>query len=232
MNKEKIALAWSGGKDCSYALHLLRQDSRYEVVCLFTTCQQTGLRVNMHGLPIALVQAQANAVGLPLYQMPVPDTGNQYYEAALQQICTRLQAEGVRTLAFGDIFLEDLRAYRDALLQRLHMQAIYPLWQRDTSVLLQEMIEAGFRSTICCTDTRQLPADLWLGVDIDEQFSEKLPAHVDPCGERGEYHSFCHTGPIFNSAIAFRRCGYYQPLATAPGFEHFAWLDIELVTTL
>lgn len=199
----KIVLSWSGGKDSAFALHELRNSREYEVVALLTTITRDYDRISMHGVRRILLERQAEAVGVPLRQVfiPTPCTNEQYAEimtAAMQ----RLKAEGIDTMAFGDLFLQDVRDYREKNLAQVGMKAVFPLWGRNTTQLADTFVKLGFRAIITCIDPRKLP-ESFVGRQIDRSFLEDLPPGTDPCGENGEFHSFVYDGPIFRQPVRF-----------------------------
>lgn len=202
--KKKILLAWSSGKDSAWALHVLRQQGQYEVAGLMTTINSAFDRVAMHSTRRALVEMQAEAAGLPLITAPIPwPCSNAEYESAMKQVCEQALAQGVTAIAFGDLFLTDVRAYRERQLQCSGLEPLFPIWGRPTSELAQEMVKAGLRAKLVCVDPKQLPAS-FVGRDFDQSLLDDLPAAVDPCGENGEFHSCVHAGPMFQRAIAVR----------------------------
>lgn len=202
---ERVLFSWSGGKDSAMALQELRADSEYEVVALLTTVTEDFDRVSMHGVRRALLQQQAQCLGLPLAELRLPkEVSNATYEESMSSILSRYKDDGVTGVAFGDISLEDLRAHRERNLARLEMQAIFPLWNRDPYSLLRSLIAGGFQAVTTCVDGKVLGRE-FVGRNIDDAFISDLPAGVDVCGENGEYHSFVHSGPIFNEPIAHRR---------------------------
>ncbi len=199
--KTKILVSWSSGKDSAWALHLLRQSGEYEIVGLLTTLNQQFQRVAMHSTRRELLQAQADAVGLPLWEVPLPwPCSNQQYEAAMSSACDRAVAQGVAAVAFGDLFLEDVRRYREGALQGTGLRPFFPLWGRDTRELIAEMIEAGMRARVVCVDPAKISED-FAGRDLDRSFVADLPVAADPCGENGEFHTFAYDGPIFAAPI-------------------------------
>ncbi len=204
--REPIALCWSGGKDSSLALHALRHDSRYSVGALVTTFTEGYNRVSMHGVRHALLKAQAEAIGLPLEEVWIPPKAdNACYESRMAEVLIRLrESESVRSVAFGDLFLEDLKQYRENQLAALEMQGLFPLWKRDTRELAQEFISLGFRAVTVCIDPRRLDHH-FVGRELDESFFAELPADCDPCGENGEFHSFVYRGRDWSGEISFTR---------------------------
>ena len=194
-------VSWSGGKDAALALDALRRAGEPVEALLVTVEEGTDL-VGMHGVPLALVEAQAARLGLPLAVMRVERfPANARYEAALADALAPWRARGVTTIAYGDLFLDDVRAFRDGLLDRLGCEARYPLWGRDTAALARAAVEDGWRAALCVTEDRTLGAG-WCGRAWDHAFLDALPAGVDPCGERGEFHTFVHDGPIFPRPLA------------------------------
>ena len=200
--RPKAWLAWSSGKDSAWALHVIRQSSEFEVVALLTTVNQTYSRVAMHAVRECLVELQAAAAGLPLIKVPIPSQcTNEVYERAMGEAMARARAEGVLHVVFGDLFLEDIRAYREKQLAACGMTPIFPLWRRDTRELAEEMIAHGLSAYLTCVDPRKLNRSL-AGRRFDAGFLRELPADVDPCGENGEFHTFANGGPMFKQAIS------------------------------
>ena len=196
-----ILLSWSSGKDSAWCLHRLRQDREYEVVGLLTTFNEVAGRVAMHAVRRELVEQQAAAAGLPLWTVPLPwPCPNEEYEALMAQVCTKAVAQGIQGIAFGDFFLEDVRAYREKQMRRSGLQPIFPLWGLPTRDLANEMILGGMRAKLTCIDTRALDAS-FAGREFDETLLSALGVGVDPCGERGEFHSFVYAGPMLNAEI-------------------------------
>ncbi len=201
--REKVLLSWSGGKDSAMALHALQQARTYEVSALLTTVTQGYDRISMHGVRRTLLERQAAALNLKLYQVTISKgTTNREYEAKMELGLKHYHGRGVRAVAFGDIFLEDLRSYREGNLARLGMQGLFPIWKRDTGELVRAFIDLGFKAVVVCVDTRVLDLS-FAGQTIDKDFLERLPAHVDPCGEYGEFHSFVYDGPLFKEPVRF-----------------------------
>ncbi|HWG22344.1 MAG TPA: hypothetical protein VG225_17600 [Terracidiphilus sp.] len=198
---KRVLLSWSSGKDCAWALHLLRRQPDLEVVALLTTLNTEFDRVAMHGTRRAVLEAQAAAAGLPLWIIPLPwPCSNEIYEARMAEACNRAIAEKIDAIAFGDLFLRDVRAYRETQLKPTGLQPIFPLWDIPTDTLARDMIAGGLRAKLVCADTRQLPAS-FAGRDFDAALLADLPATVDPCGERGEFHSCVYAGPMFTAPI-------------------------------
>jgi uncharacterized protein (TIGR00290 family) len=194
-------MAWSSGKDAAWALHLTRQSGELEVVGLLTTVSEAFGRVSMHGVRETLLEAQVAALGLPLHRVFVPTPcSDEVYGDLMRTSLAQAEADGVSHVIFGDIFLEDVRAYREARLREAGMTACFPLWLSDTTVLAHQMIESGLRAVITCVDPRQAPRDI-IGRDYDEELLGLLPDSVDPCGENGEFHTFVWDGPMFARPI-------------------------------
>jgi len=207
MSVVPVVLAWSGGKDSALALAALQADPNYRVVALLTTVTTSYDRVSIHGVRRTVLRAQVEALGLPLYEAAIPpDASNENYERSLAAALDQIQAVhlGTRHIAFGDLFLADVRAYREALLPRLGWTSVFPLWAHDTARLAREFIAAGFRAILCCVDTSQLAAT-FAGRAFDDQLLADLPAEVDPCGERGEFHTCVFDGPVFRRGISLSR---------------------------
>jgi uncharacterized protein (TIGR00290 family) len=202
---KRVLLSWSSGKDSAWSLHLLRQDPQFEVVGLLTTLNEAFDRVAMHAVRRELLEAQAEAAGLPLQVVPIPwPCSNAQYERIMADVCAGARQAGVQAVAFGDLFLRDIRAYREQQLRGTGLEALFPLWNLDTAALARGMIAGGLRARLTCVDPKRL-APAFAGRDFDEQFLNDLPAGVDPCGENGEFHSFVHAGPVFDSALRVRK---------------------------
>ena len=200
-------LSWSGGKDSTLALERLRADGRYEVVSLVTTVSSEFDRISIHGVRRTLLHQQAASLGLPLAEVTLgASTTNESYEAAFAAGLAALQARypDLSTVAFGDLFLEDVRAYRDRLLGRLGWTGVYPVWGEPTADLAARFVADAFRAVLTCVDTTQLDAG-FAGREFDARLLADLPPSVDPCGERGEFHTFVYAGPLFHAPIAIRR---------------------------
>lgn len=203
---KKTLLSWSSGKDSAWALHVLRQSAAHEVVGLVTTVNAEFQRVAMHGVRRELLEAQAAAAGLPLEVLELPwPCSNEQYEAVMAAWVKRAVAAGVECMAFGDLFLEEVRTYRERMLSGTGLTPVFPIWDsgRDTAALAQTMVAAGLRAHLSCVDPRALPRD-FAGRVFDETLLADLPAQVDPCGERGEFHSFAFAGPMFSRPLALR----------------------------
>ncbi len=199
---KKVLLSWSGGKDSAMALYALRQRADIRVEALLTTVTAEYARISMHGVRRVLLHEQARAVGLPLTEVLItPGADNDQYEARMGAALTEAMAQGISGCAFGDLFLEDIRAYRDRQLARIGMEALYPVWGRDTRALIHEFLDLGFQTFIVCVDPRKLSPD-FVGRVIDRALLADLPREVDPCGENGEFHTFVFDGPIFQKPVA------------------------------
>ncbi len=197
----RVLLSWSSGKDAAYALHRLRQQDGVEVAGLLTTLNGAFDRVAMHGVREALLEAQAEAAGLPLWKVPLPwPCSNEAYEAAMAGACARAAAAGIEAMAFGDLFLEDVRSYREARLAGTGLAPLFPLWGEDTGALAREMVSSGLKATLVCVDPRQLDPG-FAGRAFDAALLAELPEGVDPCGERGEFHTFAWDGPMFRRPV-------------------------------
>ena len=198
---KRILLSWSSGKDSAWSLHVLRQHGEYEVVGLLTTFNEEAGRVAMHAVRRELVERQAAATKLPLWQVPLPwPCSNQQYESLMAQVCAKAVAEGLHGVAFGDLFLEDVRAYRERQLKDTGLTPIFPVWGLPTQTLAREMIASGVRAKLTCVDTAKLDRS-FAGREFDMALLSNLPDGADPCGERGEFHSFVYAGPMLNAAI-------------------------------
>ncbi len=201
---EPVWMCWSGGKDSAMALRAVLQDPSLRVEALLTTVADD--RISMHGVRRELLEAQAESIGLPLEIVRIPKPcSNDAYEAAMASAMERAKARGVSRMVFGDLFLEDIRNYRDQNLARASMSGIYPLWKRDTRKLAHECMDSGFKAILVCVDPDQLDPDYFCGREFDWPLLADLPVMADPCGERGEFHTFVYDGPIFKRPIPIRR---------------------------
>jgi uncharacterized protein (TIGR00290 family) len=201
---QRVWLAWSSGKDSAWALHVLRATPAVRVEALVTTLNEVHDRVAMHAVRHSLLRQQARALGLPLRVVPLPDPcPNAAYEARMEALLAEARAEGVTHMAFGDLFLEDVRAYRERQLAGTGVEPLFPLWGAETGALARRMVAAGLRAWITCVDPRRLPRD-FAGRRFDASLLEALPPDVDPCGENGEFHSFVSEGPGFAAPLAVR----------------------------
>jgi uncharacterized protein (TIGR00290 family) len=197
-------LSWSSGKDSAWSLHLLRQNPDFHVEALLTTFNRSADRVAMHAVRRELAEAQAARTGLPLWAVDLPwPCSNAVYEELMQGVCARATTSGITAMAFGDLFLEDIRAYREQQLKSTGLTPVFPVWQIPTHQLARELIDAGVKAKITCVDPAKLdPA--FAGRDYDLEFLRDLPSSVDPCGENGEFHTFVYDAPVFSHAIPIR----------------------------
>jgi len=201
----KAVMAWSGGKDSACALWRLQQDARYEVVGLLTTLTEGYDRVSMAGIRRELLLAQAAALGLPVREVWIPQVAtNEVYEERMGAAVEQMLAEGVRAVAFGDLFLEDVRAYRERTLADTGLEPVFPIWGAPTLALAHRVMADGFRAVLVCVDPRQVPAEL-ASRDFDASLLADLPPGADPCAERGEFHTFVYDAPNFSAPIPFTR---------------------------
>jgi uncharacterized protein (TIGR00290 family) len=198
-------LSWSSGKDSAWALHVLRETPDVEVVGLMTTMNEVHQRVAIHAVRLELLQRQAEALGLPVQviELPSPCT-NAQYEAAMGKFVDESKRRGIECMAFGDLFLADIKEYRETKLAGTGITPLFPLWLAPTDRLATEMISSGLRAVVTCVDAQQLPLS-FAGRDFDEQFLADLPNYVDPCGERGEFHTFAFDGPMFAKPVGFQK---------------------------
>ncbi|MBS1771746.1 MAG: diphthine--ammonia ligase [Bacteroidetes bacterium] len=205
MQKIKTVLNWSSGKDAALAYYLLQQSNEYDVVELLTTVNNEHDRVVMHGIREELLDAQAKAMGIALQKIKLPAApDDETYKAAMQHALAGLKEKGMHTAAFGDIFLEDLRLYREEQLQSVGFDAIFPLWKKDTRELVGMIEDAGIETMIVCLNEKFLGKE-FLGRKIDRHFLNDLPAGVDPCGEHGEFHTFVYNAPYFSAPVPVKR---------------------------
>jgi uncharacterized protein (TIGR00290 family) len=204
VSRPRALVAWSSGKDSAWTLHVLRQQARIDVVGLLTTINRVHDRVAMHAVRRQLLEAQAAAAALPLWPVEIPSPcSNAEYEAAMAQAMAQARRDGIEQIAFGDLFLADIRAYREARLEGSGIQPLFPLWERPTAELAREMLRAGLEATVTCIDPQRLPAEL-AGKRWDEAWLARLPEGCDPCGENGEFHTFVTAGPMLNREIEVR----------------------------
>lgn len=199
---EKILFSWSGGKDSALALYEILRASRYEISALLTTVTEEYDRISMHGVRRTLLEQQAASIGLPLEKIFITKNAtNDEYEAKMRAKLLEFQKRGIASVVFGDIFLEDLRNYREENLAKIEMKGIFPIWKRDTAELANTFMDLGFKAFITCIDSKVLDKS-FVGRPYDKQFLADLPSSIDPCGENGEFHSFVYDGPIFQEKIA------------------------------
>lgn len=201
MKRTKVALSWSSGKDSAHALHLLRQDPAVELTGLLTTFNESANRVAMHAVRRTLVELQADRAGLPLWSVGLPwPCANERYETLMAEQCAKLVANGIEAIAFGDLFLRDIRNYRERQLRGTRLRPLFPLWDLPTAPLAREMMASGLKARLTCVDPSKIGRD-FAGRDFDESLLRDLPAHADPCGENGEFHTFAWASPAFASPI-------------------------------
>ena len=199
--KKKVLMSWSSGKDSAWALHALQQDPEFDVVGLFCTVNKEFDRVAMHGVRLELLQRQAKSLGLPLEVLAIPNPcSNAEYEEVMASFVNKAKANVIEYFAFGDLFLEDIRRYREDRLKDSGIKTLFPLWGIPTEQLARDMLAGGLRTMIACIDPKQIPKE-FAGREFDSEFLDSLPASVDPCGENGEFHSFVFDGPMFNERI-------------------------------
>jgi uncharacterized protein (TIGR00290 family) len=198
---KRTLLSWSSGKDSAWTLHVLRSDPTIELCGLVTTVNSEFDRVAMHGVRRAVLEAQAAAAGLPLWIVPLPwPCSNEIYEQRMSEVCRRAVAERIDAFAFGDLFLEDVRAYREKNLSATGLEPLFPLWQIPTDALARDMIAGGLRARLSCIDTEKLPAS-FAGREFDEELLRDFPPGIDPCAERGEFHTCVYAGPVFSAPL-------------------------------
>ncbi len=219
--RPKAWLSWSSGKDSAWTLHMLRTRGEVDVVGLLTTLNQAAGRVAMHAVREELLDAQARAAGLPLVKISLPHPcSNEIYEKAMRGAIAQAQAAGITHMAFGDLFLEDVRQYREKMLAGTGIEPIFPLWGQPTGHLADRMVASGLRAFLTCVDPKQL-SPAFAGRTFDKWLLKDLPDSVDPCGERGEFHTFTHAGPMF-----------HEPISVVPGEivtrDGFVFADLQL----
>jgi uncharacterized protein (TIGR00290 family) len=198
---ERVIVCWSGGKDSVMSLHTIAKDARYEPAVLLTTVTKDYGRISMHGIRESLLDEQAESLGLPVEKVFISsDDGNEQYESKMRAVLSQYLSDGIRSVVFGDIFLEDVRKYRQDNLAQLGMNGIFPLWGRDSRALADEFIDSGFKAVLTCVDSEHLGAE-FAGRRFDRVLLGDLPDGVDPCGENGEFHSFVYDGPVFSAPI-------------------------------
>jgi uncharacterized protein (TIGR00290 family) len=203
--KEKAVVAWSGGKDSALALHEILESGRYEVQELLTTVTRDYDRISIHGVRSVLLEQQAKALGFPLEKTFISKgASDEEYESELLKALKRQRDTGVSSMVFGDIFLEDIRKYRERMLMKVGVNGVFPLWKKDTRALARRFIQFGFKAVIASVDSEVLAKD-FVGREYDERFLSDLPGNVDPCGENGEFHSFVYDGPIFHERVSFTK---------------------------
>lgn len=203
MGKIKAVFAWSGGKDSAYALHQVLKEGKYEIKYLLTTLNKEFKRVSMHGVKEELLDLQANSIEIPLLKVWVSENSFEEYEKQMEELLVKVKSEGVECVIFGDIFLEDLREYRENNMKKVNMRAVFPLWKKNTTSLMKDFLSEGFKTITCCVNDANFN-EKSVGSLIDKEFIADLPINVDPCGENGEFHTFCFDGPIFKKRVNFQ----------------------------
>jgi len=202
---EKALFSWSGGKDSAIALYEIQKSKSYEILALLTTITEDYDRVSMHGLRRSLLERQANSLGISLEKVFITkDASNEEYESKMKEALLRYKNAGVHSVVFGDIFLQDVRKYREENLSKIGMNGVFPIWRRNTTALAHTFIDLGFKAVTICIDSNVLDKR-FAARDFDKQFLSELPPTVDPCGENGEFHSFVYDGPIFKENILFKK---------------------------
>ena len=203
--KEKIIFNWSGGKDSALCLYKMLQTQQYDIICLLTSINEKYQRISMHGVRVDLLDIQTESIGLPLIKMQIPEMPTmEMYEKVMISTMIDLKAKGATASAFGDIFLDDLRKYRETKLSELDLKGVFPLWKIPTDKIIREFIDLGFKTIITCVNEKYLDKS-FVGRIIDKEFLKDLPDNVDPCGENGEFHTFVFDGPIFKKPILFNK---------------------------
>lgn len=222
-NTLKTYFNWSSGKDSALALHYLLQDKNYSIDCLLTSVSSEFDRVSMHGLRRELLQQQTEAIGIPakIIQLP-PQPTNAEYEALMKETVSGLLAEGYECTAFGDIFLEDLKAYREKQLEPYDIKSVFPLWKKDTKELLIKFLDLGFKAITVCVDGSKLDSS-FVGRLVDHDFINDLPEDIDICGENGEFHTFCFDGPYFKEPVQFTKGEIVMREYNTNGFKSQFW---------
>ncbi len=204
MKKIPAIFSWSGGKDSSYALYKVMQEGVYEVRYLLSTINGNFRRLSMHGVREELIEAQSASIGIPLKKVYVYESDNASYERQMAALLEQVKLEGIEHVIFGDIFLEDLRAYREEKMKQVGMHCKFPLWKLDTALLIKDFVDKGFRTMTCCINDGYLD-ESWCGRLVDEEFIRSLPSTVDSCGEHGEFHTYCFEGPIFRFPLPIHK---------------------------
>jgi uncharacterized protein (TIGR00290 family) len=205
IRKKEVLFIWSGGKDSAMALYELNNTQRYEVLALLTTLTEDYGRISMHGVRSILLEQQSESLGLLVEKIYITkNASNEEFESKMKDKLTHYKSLGVSSVVFGDIFLEDLRKYRESNLSKIGMKGIFPIWKKNTAELAQKFIDLGFKAVITCVDSNVLDKS-FVGREFDRQFLSKLPSTVDPCGENGEFHSFVYDGPIFSKKISHQK---------------------------
>jgi uncharacterized protein (TIGR00290 family) len=215
--KKNCVLSWSGGKDSALALLYLQKSEKYSIKGLLTTVMEPVEEINLHHVPVDLIRAQAKSLGLPLYEVNVPhNADNKTYEYAHLEMLQKLKKEDISSLAFGDIFLDEIRKYREDMLKPTGIDVQFPLWHKDTKALANTFVSLGFKAIVVAVDQKKCGTGM-AGRLLDKRFLNELPQNVDPCGEHGEFHSFVYDGPLFKRAIQYNKTAQrlidYRPQA-------------------
>lgn len=228
INKKKVAVSFSG-KDSTLALHDLMLSDEFEVVLLIASVTEGYKRTSIHGVRVELLEAQAKSIGLPIRKIWIPENcSNEKYKEIMTQVNLELKEQGIEHIAFGDLFLEDVRKYREEMLKPLGMNPIFPLWGEGTTNVIERFISLGYKTIITCVDLTRLTEE-FSGKEIDIQLIKELPKEVDPCGENGEYHSFVFDGPIFKNPIQFELGEKKLSADVYTGETRFCYTDLVLV---
>ena len=202
IDKKKAVFNWSGGKDSSLALQKVLQDDEYEVISLLTTVNVETLNSSIHLIPLEILEAQADSIGIPIYIVRLPSKDLTGYDQAMEEAIIYFKTQGVSHFIFGDIFLDDLKALRESKLSPYDIEVVEPLWNKTTETIIEEFLVSGLRSKIIVTQADKLDKT-YVGRELDRQFIESLPGNIDPCGENGEYHSMTYAGPLFKKEIKY-----------------------------
>jgi uncharacterized protein (TIGR00290 family) len=217
---KKAVLHWSGGKDCAYMLYLLRKQNKILVDRLFVMVSSKENRVSAHGINKALIEKQAEYIGLPVTFLELPEfPSNKDYEHTFLQAMKLCKKEGIDFAAFGDIFLKDVRQYREAIFRGTGLTALFPLWELDTGKIAKQFISSGFRANVICVNGSKLDKS-FAGREYDQSFLNDLPKNVDPCGENGEFHTFVYDGPVFSKSVAVKAVSTYVKVVSSPDQPH------------
>ncbi|MBO3767864.1 MAG: diphthine--ammonia ligase [Thermoproteota archaeon] len=205
MKKEKVLVSWSGGKDSAFALYEIQRNGDYEIAALFSTITKDYDRITMHGVRRVLLEEQAKAIGIPVHEVFIPKkVSNEEYNSIMEKEMMEAKKNGISSVVFGDIFLEDVRKYREENLSKVSMRGIFPLWKRGSRELVTDFINLGFKAIVVCVDSNVLDKS-FIGRTVDKKFLEDLPKSVDPAGENGEYHTFVYHGPMFKKEVNFEK---------------------------
>jgi uncharacterized protein (TIGR00290 family) len=200
--RSPILLSWSGGKDSSLALYEIQKSGKYEITSLITTVTEEYDRVSMHGLRTVLLEQQAESLNIPLQKVFITNNAaNDEYETKFNELLIRFKEAGIKQVVFGDLYLEEIKKYREVLLKKIDMECVFPIWKRDTAKLALEFIDSGFKAITVCVDSKALGEE-FAGKEFNKQFLNDLPDGIDPCGENGEFHTFVYDGPVFNTPIS------------------------------